>query len=72
MQVSTKVFNDQSISRFSELNNEIQKTQSKIATGKRVLAASDDPLAASKISVAEDQKVMLERYSNNISHAQFH
>ena len=70
MQVSTKVFNDQSISRFSDLSDEIQRTQSKIATGKKVLAASDDPLAASNISVAADQKVSLERFSKNIDHAQ--
>ncbi len=69
MQVSTKVFNEQSVSRFNELTEEVQNAQSKIASGKKVLAPSDDPLAASNISVAIDQKVALERFSKNIDHA---
>ena len=70
MQVSTKVFNSQSIDRFNDLSDQIQKSQAKIATGKRVLSASDDPLGAANISVAIDQKVALERFAKNIDHAQ--
>lgn len=69
MQISTKIFNEQAVSRFQELTGEIQKNQAKIATGKKVMTASDDPTAATNISVAKDQKLILERYDRNIDHA---
>ena len=43
MKVSTKLFNQQQLKNFSSLNEEIQKTQNKISTGKNILLASDDP-----------------------------
>lgn len=66
MQVSTKLFNEQSISRFSDLSGDIQKLQSRIATGKNVLKASDDPVAMINISAAKEKQSQLERYSTNI------
>lgn len=70
MPISTKLFNDQAIMRFNRLTSDIQNTQGKIATGKNLLRASDDPVAAANISFTRDQKVMLERYSTNIDRAQ--
>ena len=66
MQVSTKVFNDQSLARFSKASKEIQDVQSKIATGKNLLRASDDPVAAAEISYAKDTQRQMLRYQNNI------
>ena len=40
MKVSTKLFNQQQLKNFSSLNEEIQKTQNKISTGKNILLAS--------------------------------
>ena len=37
MKVSTKLFNQQQLKQFSSLNEEIQKTQNKISTGKNIL-----------------------------------
>lgn len=70
MPISTKLFNDQAIMRFNRLTTDIQNTQGRIATGKNLLRASDDPVAAANISFVRDQKVMLQRYSTNIDRAQ--
>ena len=43
MKVSTKLFNQQQLKQFTSLNEEIQKVQNKISTGKNILLASDDP-----------------------------
>jgi len=69
MQVSTKLFNEQSIDRFSKLNSDIQTLQAKIATGKNVLRASDDPVAMINISAAKEKLNQLERYNVNIDRA---
>jgi len=69
MPISTKLFNDQAIARFNALTSDIQTVQGKIATGKQVLKASDDPVAAANISFVRDQKVVLERYQTNIERA---
>jgi len=69
MQVSTKLFNEQSINRFSQLNSDIQTLQSKVATGKNVLRASDDPVAMINISAAKEKLNQLERYNVNIDRA---
>lgn len=69
MQVSTKHFNAQSIERFSELNAAIQDSQAKIATGRKVLKASDDPIAAAAISAARDQKSMITQFESNVLQA---
>ena len=69
MQVSTKHFNAQSIERFSELNAAIQDSQAKIATGRKILKASDDPIAAAAISAVRDQKSMITQFESNIVQA---
>jgi len=69
MQVSTKLFNQQSISRFSELTGDIQSIQSRIASGKNVLKASDDAVAMINISAAKEKLTQIQRYSVNIDRA---
>jgi flagellar hook-associated protein 3 FlgL len=69
MQISTKLFNQQTLERLSELHSEIQNRQARIATGKNLLHASDDPIAAANISVAKEQKQELARYLDNIDRA---
>lgn len=69
MPISTKLFNEQAISRFNQLTADIQATQSKVATGKNVVRASDDPVAAANIAFTKDQKVMLDRFETNIDRA---
>ena len=70
MPISTRLFNDQAITRFNRITSDIQQTQDKVATRKKVLKASDDPVAAATISFVRDQKVMLDRFATNIDRAQ--
>ena len=44
MQISNKLFNQQQLSHFGKLNKDIQHVQNKMASGKDILKASDDPL----------------------------
>ena len=54
MKVSTKLFNQQQLKQFTSLNEEIQKTQNKISTGKNILLASDDPTGSVQLSRSEE------------------
>jgi|MDTG01.5.fsa_nt_gb flagellar hook-associated protein 3 FlgL len=67
MAISTRVYNDQAMSTLNRITGDIQNIQSKIATGRNILKASDDPAISTKISFTKDQKVMLERYNANIN-----
>lgn len=69
MQISTKTFNEQSIAQFNEISAKIQNTQNKIATGKNVIRASEDPVKAIKISAVKDYKVLVERFNTNINYS---
>ena len=69
MQISTKVFNDQALAKFADTNQNIQETQSRISTGKNLLRASDDPVAAANISVAKDKLKDLAQFEKNIDKA---
>lgn len=69
MQISSKLFNQQSIKNFEKLNEKIQKTQEKISTGKNILSASDDPVAAVNLSVAKEQRDLLSRFQENANAA---
>ena len=70
MTISTRLFNEQAVTSFNRITSDIQQTQDKIAAGKKVLKASDDPVAAAKISFVRDQKAMLDRFATNIDRAQ--
>ena len=70
MQVSNKLFNQQQLGQFNRLNKDIQKLQSKIASGKNILEASDDPLGAIQLSAVQDQKVLLGKFKTNAAAAQ--
>ena len=48
MKVSTKLFNQQQIRQFSSLNEDIQKLQDRISSGKNIIVASDDPVGSSE------------------------
>ncbi len=69
MQISTKLFNEQSIAQFNRQSAAIQDIQSKIATGKNILNASDDPTAAANLSFAKEQMTAIEKFKSNIEQA---
>ena len=70
MQVSTKLFNDQQIRQFGKLTADIQQKQEKISSGKAILRASDDPVAAANLSAAKEQEQLLTRFEENSYKAQ--
>ena len=72
MQVSTKLFNDQQIRQFGKLTADIQQKQEKIASGKAVLRASDDPVTAANLSAAKEQEELLGRFEENAYKATLH
>ena len=53
------------------MHGKIQQNQARIATGKNILKASDDPIAAVNISAAKEQKTENARYIENIGRALF-
>ncbi|MDB2389655.1 flagellar hook-associated protein FlgL [Alphaproteobacteria bacterium] len=71
MPISTKTFNAQSLAGFHKLTGQIQEAQMRIASGKKILRSSDSPIAATNISAAKEQKILLDRYSSNLDRAQY-
>lgn len=70
MQVSTKLLNQQQVRHFSKINEKIAETQERVSTGKSILRASDDPVAAVNLSVAKEQSLILEQFQRNIDAAE--
>ncbi len=70
MQVSTKLFNQQQVNQFKQLNEEIQSIQNKISSGKNILQASDDPVGAVELSGLSQVKGKISQYIENIDSAQ--
>ena len=66
MKVSTKLFNQQQLKNFSSLNEEIQKTQNKISTGKNILLASDDPTGSVQLSGLQVILGRINQFNKNI------
>ena len=69
MAISTRIYNEQALSMLNRITGQIQDDQSRIATGKNVLRASDNPAVSTKISFTKDQQMMLNRFNVNIDRA---
>ena len=69
MTISTRIYNEQALSMLNRITGEIQDDQSRIATGKNVLRASDNPAISTKISFINDQQMMVKRFNANIDSA---
>lgn len=65
MRVSTNQMFQRSLSNVLNLQDEIQKYQLQIATGKRVQKASDDPVAAAQSLNLAERLGTLEQYDRN-------
>lgn len=66
MQVSTKIFNKQSVEAFSDLTGQIQKKQEQVASGKEMTKPSDDPVKANRVMIVESQLSQANQYIRNI------
>ena len=65
MRVSTKLFNEQQVRGFQEIRSDMQGIQEKIASGKNINRASDDPVGAVNLSVAKEQKAVVGQFLRN-------
>lgn len=70
MTISTKLFADQMMTRFSQLNEEIQLRQTKVSTGREITQASDKPLEAVELSAMEERLTQLSGFQRNVGVAQ--
>ena len=66
MQVSTKIFNKQSVETFSDLTGQIQKKQEQVASGKELTRPSDDPVRAARVMIVKEQRAQNDQYLRNI------
>jgi flagellar hook-associated protein 3 FlgL len=66
MRVTDKVRFDVFKNNLSSMKETIDKTQTRIASGKKILAPSDDPVAASTGIELEAEKSLNDRYKKNL------
>lgn len=65
IRLSTSMIYQNGLKTMMETQNEIQRSQTQITTGKRMQSASDDPAAASAILQLNDTKQRTEQYQLN-------
>jgi flagellar hook-associated protein 3 FlgL len=70
MSISTKLFSDQMLTRFSQVNKEIELRQTKISTGREITEASEKPIEAVKLSALEQSLTQLKGFQRNTTIAQ--
>ena len=66
MQISSKLFNQQQVNQFSDINAELQSLQGKISSGKNILVASDDPVRSVELSGFKVVKEQIDQYIKNV------
>lgn len=65
MRISTNTIYQTAISKIGDLQTEQSKLQQQIATGKRILTPSDDPLSASRALEISQSQNMNTQFTNN-------
>lgn len=65
MRISTNTLYGTGTARITELQSAMQRTQQQIATGRKVLAPSDDPIAASQVLNLEQGQAMNSQFATN-------
>ena len=66
MQISTNSYFRQNTENFQELKSQAAKLQEQISTGKKISAASDDPVSFSDLALLKARDVRLAQYKRNI------
>lgn len=69
MQISTSLFYDSTSRRLSAMTQKASDLQTQIATGKKVIKASDDPAAAQQIAELNRKDADAEVYGTNLTTA---
>ena len=66
MQISTNSYFRQNTENFQDLKTQAAKLQEQISTGKKINAASDDPVSFSDLALLKARDVRLAQYKRNI------
>jgi len=69
MPISTKTFNEQAIRGIARLTEQANAYQEQIATGKKDLRPSQDPVAAARLASVKDLEADVGRFTDNIGAA---
>ena len=69
MAVSTKLFTERQLDNFSKISTRIEQNQAKIASGKALASASEDPEKAIKISSLDEKIQQTANYVKNLKTA---
>ena len=69
MPISTKTFNDQAIRGIARLTEQANAYQEQIASGKKDLRPSQDPVAAARLSAIKEMEADVQRFSDNLGSA---
>lgn len=67
MRISTQQYFDTSASKYQNNYSSVVKAQEQASSGVRVQTAADDPVAAQRLLMLQQQKDMLSQYSGNIT-----
>lgn len=70
MRLSTEQFFRQGVNALSDLSERTKNTQTQISSGRRLLSAADDPVAATRIQQLETQLALSGQYQRNIDLAE--
>lgn len=70
MRISTAQMHKQALSSMQRQQANVQETQLQIASGKRILKPSDDPVGAVRVLNLNSNISTVEQYSRNIAQAQ--
>lgn len=66
MPISTKMFNEQAIRGIARLSEQANAFQEQIATGKKDLRPSQDPVSAARLSSVKEIEADLRRFTDNL------
>ncbi len=67
MTISTKMFNEQTIANLGRLSEQLGGLQDQVASGKKDIKPSVDPVATSKLSAANELEASIGRYRGNMN-----
>jgi flagellar hook-associated protein 3 FlgL len=67
MRISTDQMFTKGLNQINDINQQLQKTQLQISTGKKVLTPADDPVASTRITEVNQNIAMNKQYQTNIS-----
>ena len=70
MRISTQQFFDSSAARYQANYSGVVQAQQQASSGVRVQTAGDDPVAAQRLLMLQQQKDMLAQFSGNITNIQ--